>query len=74
VVHTRLAEAVWKDHEGQVAGATPLGRIREPADVTSAVVFLASDRASWITGTTLAIDGGQLLGTRVEDRDPEPLA
>jgi NAD(P)-dependent dehydrogenase (short-subunit alcohol dehydrogenase family) len=40
---------------------TPLGRIGTPADVASAVAFLASDRASWITGETLVIDGGQLL-------------
>jgi NAD(P)-dependent dehydrogenase (short-subunit alcohol dehydrogenase family) len=36
----------------------PLGRIGEPADVASAIVFLASDEASWITGTSLYVDGG----------------
>ncbi len=61
VVRTRLAEALWKDNERQVAGVTPLGRIGEPADVGDAVAFLASDRASWITGETLVIDGGQIL-------------
>ena len=62
VVRTRLAEALWKDNESQVAAVTPLGRIGEPADVGSAVAFLASDRAAWITGETLVIDGGQILG------------
>jgi NAD(P)-dependent dehydrogenase (short-subunit alcohol dehydrogenase family) len=63
VVRTRLAEALWKEHEEKVAGNTPLGRIGEPADVASAVAFLAGDGASWITGETLVIDGGQILGT-----------
>jgi NAD(P)-dependent dehydrogenase (short-subunit alcohol dehydrogenase family) len=36
----------------------PLGRIGEPADVASAIAFLASDEASWITGTSLYVDGG----------------
>ncbi len=62
VVRTRLAEALWKDNEDAVSGATALGRIGEPADVAAAVAFLASDQASWITGETLVIDGGQLLG------------
>ncbi len=61
VVRTRLAEALWKEHEAEVAAATPLGRIGEPRDVGSAVAFLASDQAAWITGETLLIDGGQIM-------------
>ncbi|MCX4095615.1 SDR family oxidoreductase [Nocardia sp. alder85J] len=62
VVRTKLAEALWKDHEAQVASSTALARIGEPEDVGSAITFLASDAASWITGETLVIDGGQRLG------------
>ncbi|PWJ03574.1 oxidoreductase [Streptomyces sp. NWU49] len=36
----------------------PLGRIGEPEDIAAAVAFLASRDASWITGTTLVVDGG----------------
>jgi len=36
----------------------PLGRLATPADVAKAVLFLASDHASYITGTSLAVDGG----------------
>ena len=49
--------------------SSPLGRIGEPADIGGAVAFLASDRASWITGETLVIDGGQLLAAGVADSE-----
>lgn len=39
----------------------PLGRVGRPADVASVVVFLASSRASYITGQTLTVDGGVVL-------------
>ena len=61
IVRTRLAEALWKEEEGRVAAATPLGRIGEPSDIAGAVAFLASDDAAWIPGETLLIDGGQLM-------------
>jgi NAD(P)-dependent dehydrogenase (short-subunit alcohol dehydrogenase family) len=70
VVRTRLAEALWKEDEQAAAAAIPLERIGEPADVASAVVFLAGDRAAWITGTTLVIDGGQ----RIMPLTSQPLA
>lgn len=41
----------------------PVGRIGRPEDVADAVVFLASERASWITGVALPVDGGALRGT-----------
>ena len=62
VVRTRLAEALWKDHEDALSASTAVGRIGEPRDVAAAVAFLVSDQASWITGETMVIDGGQLLG------------
>ncbi|GFG76394.1 SDR family oxidoreductase [Mycobacterium botniense] len=62
VVRTRLAEALWKDYEQVLSASTALGRIGEPVDVAGAVAFLVSDAASWITGETLVVDGGQLLG------------
>ena len=36
----------------------PVGRMGEPGDIAGLVVFLASDRASWITGGTFTVDGG----------------
>jgi NAD(P)-dependent dehydrogenase (short-subunit alcohol dehydrogenase family) len=56
----------------------PLRRVGTPEDVANAVLFLASDEASWITGTVLRVDGGLLAGNEiftnellVESRDQE---
>lgn len=42
---------------------TPLGRMGEPRDIANAYLFLASDDASFITGETLRVDGGIVVGT-----------
>lgn len=45
---------------GAVSARTPLGRIGQPADLEGAVVYLASDMASYHTGDTLVLDGGKM--------------
>jgi len=50
-----------KMYEGTVK-RIPWRRLGTPEEVADAVVFLASDAARWITGTTLVVDGGQSLG------------
>lgn len=42
---------------------TPLGRMGEPRDIANAYLFLASDEAAFITGETLRVDGGVVVGT-----------
>ncbi len=37
----------------------PLGRVGQPEEVADLILFLASDQAGWITGTTMSIDGGR---------------
>jgi 3-oxoacyl-[acyl-carrier protein] reductase len=51
----------WRDDPAQkaaVAAAVPLGRIGLPQDIADACLFLLSDKASYITGTELIVDGG----------------
>ena len=62
VVKTRFARALYEGHEEETARQYPLGRLGVPEDVAGAVAFLVSSDASWITGQTLVIDGGALLG------------
>jgi meso-butanediol dehydrogenase / (S,S)-butanediol dehydrogenase / diacetyl reductase len=60
-----------RNWDGQEGGADrfrdlyPLGRVGEPEDVASAVAFLASSDAAWITGHTLPVDGGLMTGARM---------
>jgi 3-oxoacyl-[acyl-carrier protein] reductase len=42
---------------------TPLGRLGDPRDIANAYLFLASDEASFISGETLRVDGGIVVGT-----------
>ena len=51
-----------RDVLDSVAGFHPLGRHGVPTDVVEAILFYASERAGWITGTTMPIDGGVLAG------------
>ena len=44
-------------------GHTPLGRMGQPEDIANAYAWLASDQASFITGTVLSVDGGVVTGT-----------
>lgn len=47
--------------EADIARGVPLGRLGEPQDIAAAMLFLASDAASYITGQTIIIDGGATL-------------
>jgi 3-oxoacyl-[acyl-carrier protein] reductase len=42
----------------RLAKLYPIGRYGKPEDVANAALFLASEESSWITGTTLVVDGG----------------
>jgi NAD(P)-dependent dehydrogenase (short-subunit alcohol dehydrogenase family) len=48
------------DQRNYLAGVHPIGRMGKPLEIANAVLFLASEEASFITGTSLAVDGGWL--------------
>ncbi|GAA0572293.1 SDR family oxidoreductase [Paractinoplanes ferrugineus] len=58
-VRQTFADAMGVDLAATTA-AVPLGRPGDPRDIAEAVAYLASDRAQWITGVTLNVDGGEL--------------
>jgi NAD(P)-dependent dehydrogenase (short-subunit alcohol dehydrogenase family) len=45
-----------------VTALCPLGRLGDPGDIAAAFVYLASDEAGWVTGTTMPVDGGLTAG------------
>jgi NAD(P)-dependent dehydrogenase (short-subunit alcohol dehydrogenase family) len=62
IIQTEFSRVLWEGlDEGR---AIPLGRFGTPDDVARAALFLSSDASSWITGETLLIDGGSLVGAR----------
>ena len=49
------------EYVAAMAASIPMGELGTPRDVANAVLFLASDEARYVTGTTIVVDGGQLL-------------
>ena len=60
-VKTELLAGVSEDVMKSIVGQIPVGRLGEADEVARCVVFLASDEAAWITGSTLTINGGQFM-------------
>jgi NAD(P)-dependent dehydrogenase (short-subunit alcohol dehydrogenase family) len=64
VTRTYFSQPLWgnPDLAERIVSAIPKGRIAEPEEIVGAVLFLASDASSFITGQTIYVDGGFLAG------------
>jgi NAD(P)-dependent dehydrogenase (short-subunit alcohol dehydrogenase family) len=65
LIQTVLSEYYWKDQARQahVVDAQPIKHLGQPAEIAGVAVMLASDEASYLTGQTIVVDGGKLLGS-----------
>ena len=63
LIQTALSEHYWKEEAQRdaVIGKQPIQRLGQPSDVAELALLLASDKGSYLTGQTLAVDGGFLL-------------
>ena len=61
MVMTEMVAKIWEERKEQYLSRIPIYRIAQPEEIANAVVFLASDGASYMTGTTLDLTGGMLM-------------
>jgi len=69
-IRTPINTAAWNTPQAyeQLMTLVPYGRIGEPSDIAQAAVWLASDSADYVTGTTLFVDGGMTLYPGFQDK------
>ncbi len=58
LIDTDMNSELSEEDKQQIIEETPMNRIGTPSDVASAIYFLSSDNATFITGQTLTVDGG----------------
>jgi NAD(P)-dependent dehydrogenase (short-subunit alcohol dehydrogenase family) len=60
---TRFSEALWNNPDilKHAMALTPMGRVGEPEEMAGAILYLASDASSYVTGQVIAIDGGKTI-------------
>jgi NAD(P)-dependent dehydrogenase (short-subunit alcohol dehydrogenase family) len=63
LIQTTMSEYYWKDEQrsSEVFARQPIQRIGQPAEIAEAVLFVASERGSYMTGQTVIVDGGLFL-------------
>jgi len=60
---TRFSEALWNNPDilKMAMSKTPMGRVAEPEEMVGAILYLASDASSYVTGQVIAVDGGTTI-------------
>jgi NAD(P)-dependent dehydrogenase (short-subunit alcohol dehydrogenase family) len=62
-IHTRLGDSIFEavpEYKEEFLQRVPIGRIGDPDEIVGAMIYLASDASSYVTGETLVVDGGTL--------------
>lgn len=60
-IETPMTDVLNEAQRADLSGKIPLGRLGAPKDIAAAVVYLASEEAGWVTGTTLHVNGGMAM-------------
>ena len=60
-INTDMTKALEEDQIAKLTASIPTARLGEPEDIAAGVVFLASDESSYVTGTTMHINGGMYM-------------
>jgi len=60
-IDTDMTNSLSEEQHTALKAQIPLGRLGQPEDIAEAVAFLASDKASYITGTELHVNGGMFM-------------
>jgi NAD(P)-dependent dehydrogenase (short-subunit alcohol dehydrogenase family) len=60
---TKFSEALWNNPDilKHAMALTPMGRVGEPEEMVGAILFLASEASSYVTGQVIAVDGGKTI-------------
>ena len=60
-IATDMTAALTEDQKSAILTQVPAGKLGDPQDIANAVLFLASDMASYITGETISVNGGMYM-------------
>lgn len=60
-IETAMTDKLTEDQKGAILAQIPSGRMGTPAEIASAVLYLSSDEAAYLTGTTLHVNGGMAM-------------
>jgi len=60
-IETAMTDALTEDQKAQILPKVPMGKLGSGADIASAVVYLASDEAGYVTGQTIHVNGGMAM-------------